>query len=148
MLNKMADPLSKNDLARDGKVTLRERALEEACVNRDELEKLYAESADVVGDLRYHLLWCLSQTERACRDLECCAKDVFLGNDDQHLLDQRVGELSQKALQLRQEARALLDTYVEEVSRRSRAARSRQSSMRLQRPNTSNSGRFNTACSV
>lgn len=140
----MAESFSTNSSLRDGNVSMRELALEAACINRDELEKLYADSSDVVGELRYQLLWHLSQTERACRDLERCAKQGFLGeDDDKECLRERVKELTACAEKLRAESQSILNQYKEEVRNRSRAPRTaRSSTVGFSRPVSGNSGRF------
>jgi hypothetical protein len=88
---------------------LRELAASEAGVNRTELEKLYADSYWMTGEPRYHLLWRLSQLERKCLALERIAHEVSQDVEELECSRTHVSELTLQAVQLRQEARLLLN---------------------------------------
>jgi hypothetical protein len=88
---------------------LQELAASEAGVNRAELEKLYAESDWMTGELRYHLLWRLSQLERKCLALERIAHEFPQDLEELNCSRKHVSEVALQAVQLRQEARLLLN---------------------------------------
>jgi hypothetical protein len=88
---------------------LQELAASEANVNRAELERLYAESYWMTGELRYHLLWRLSQLERKCSSLERMAHEVPQDVEELNCSRKHVAELALQAVQLRQEARLLIN---------------------------------------
>ncbi|HEY3324699.1 MAG TPA: hypothetical protein VGP72_29880 [Planctomycetota bacterium] len=82
-------------------------AADEAATHRSELTKLYDQAAAVLGDTRYHLLWRLSELERVCRGLERHAQSSSAGIRCRT----EVARLVVQALELRDEARLLLQGY-------------------------------------
>jgi hypothetical protein len=87
-------------------------ASDEAELNRRELSKLYSEAGEVIGEVRYTLLWRLSEISRICTALERVAEPDDL-NDPEEVdrLRERTAQLALEAVQLRQEARLLLNSY-------------------------------------
>jgi hypothetical protein len=83
-------------------------ALDEARLNREELERLYERGALLLEEERYEFLWHLAQLERACAALERCAEETLRCKDDVDADRGRVSELSLRAVELRQNARGLL----------------------------------------
>jgi hypothetical protein len=88
---------------------LRQLALDEAEINRLELEKMYSESYTLTGELRYHLLWRLSQLERKCHTLDRCVAEAPANAEELERIRKQVSETSLHAVQLRQEARLLIN---------------------------------------
>src|SRR5688500_10746927 len=89
-------------------------ALDEARVNRNDLEKLYTAGACIVGDLRYDFLWRMSQLERVCAGLERCAvqtyphvAEVADGEDIKHT-HEAISKLALEGVEIRQDIRAIL----------------------------------------
>lgn len=104
---------------------LRRMALDEARISRAELEALYNSAADVLGETRYELLWCLTQLERACAALERCARAEPLADPLPRRVREEVAEHALQAVRLRQEARLLLCLYKGEAAVRSQSFASR-----------------------
>jgi len=98
-------------------------ALEEARVNRNELEKFYESAAQMIGETRYHFLWRLTQLERACAALEHCAILAFSSHEDWEQIGEKVATLSLQAVELRQEGRLLLNAYQRAAEARRAASR-------------------------
>jgi hypothetical protein len=96
----------------------RRLAGDEAELNRRELSKLYAETGEVIGELRYTLLWRLSEISRICSALERTAEPNHLDDPEEwDRMRERTAQLALEAVQLRQEVRLLLNTYNKETSR-------------------------------
>ena len=123
---------------------VRKLASEEARLNRSELEKLYADSSEVVGEFRYHLLWRLSQLERMCLCLERCC--IWLNDSEEDIRSTRelVSKLALQAVQLRQEARLLLNAY-EKPARSEYPDTTRRSGRATRRERSSTSSERRTA---
>lgn len=83
-------------------------ALEEAQVNREELERLYNES--MAGEIRYHFLWRLNQLARICSSLEQSVEQSCQDGDDLIYMRQNIADLVLRAVQLRQEAKLLINS--------------------------------------
>ena len=92
-------------------------------MNRAELEKLYNDSYSITGELRYHLLWRLSQLERKCFLLDRAVSETPADLEEMERARKHVAELTLQAVQLRQEARLLLN-----ATRRDTATSRRRSS--------------------
>jgi hypothetical protein len=83
-------------------------AMDEARLNRGELERLYERGAFLLDDERYHFLWHLAQLSRTCSALERCAEEALRCSDDIDVDRRRVSDLALRAIDLRQTARSLL----------------------------------------
>ena len=78
---------------------------------RVDLEKLYTECVLVAGELRYTLLWRLSQFERAHLCLKRLATRAQGSSDELERLESQINELSKRGTELAAEARLLLDAW-------------------------------------
>ncbi len=91
-------------------VELQEFARAEAAVNHAEVAKLYAVCDELMGDMRYHLLWRISELERICAML-----DRYATSPEQCLsgapseIREIIAEKVLNAVELRQEARLLIN---------------------------------------
>jgi hypothetical protein len=112
---------------------LRALALNEAEHISRALENLYTDSVPVCGELRYHLLWRLSQLEHIGSVLHRYFVDQ-VPEDEFSQLRTRIKEMSQRASELEQEVRLLLDAWerprVKTVRPHSLPTRNRSSSRR------------------
>ena len=88
---------------------LARQAQQECSANRTETERLFDEAEDVGGDVRYHLLWRVSQLQRACADLERYAAEALdAGADELIRLRAQIARTILRATALREEAELLL----------------------------------------
>jgi hypothetical protein len=83
---------------------------------RADLEKLYSECTLVSGELRYTLLWRLSQIERAQLTLSRCAERSTESGDDLHQLRVQIADLKKHGSELLEESRLLLDAWRQSAS--------------------------------
>jgi hypothetical protein len=100
-------------------------AADEVRINRAALEKLYALAGEVSGDVRYELLWRVSELERACRELDWLQRDAHL---DRHSLRRRISAAVRDAVMQRREARRLVLAAWQErqsITRTGRSTRTR-----------------------
>jgi len=89
------------------------RACDAAGSLRADLEKLYTECVLVAGELRYTLLWRLSQIERAqlcLQRLASRAEEPGQGEEPERL-ESQINELIKRGNELAEEARLLIDAW-------------------------------------
>jgi hypothetical protein len=89
-------------------------ALDEARVNRNELERLYAAGVSIVGELRYDFLWRMSQLERVCVALERCAMRSCTEREEIEHTHEAISALALEGVEIRQDVRAILAAYRQE----------------------------------
>jgi len=84
-------------------------AQDEASVNRADLERLYERGTLLLDELRYEYLWNLAQLERTCSELERAAQNALRESQSHREMRDRVSRLMLRAVELRQQARSILN---------------------------------------
>lgn len=100
------------DVEADNAATLSALARGVAGQIHADLANLYAESLLVAGELRYHLLWRLSELERIQLAVSRCIDQVTEGSsEDLGRIEAHIAELSKRGAEFTAEARLLVEAW-------------------------------------